>query len=70
MTKACSVQQHVEVLLAVILASQAANDSESESTRTVGGVNFQLAAKVLAACGNQAVNKPFQQLKTIHYGVS
>ena len=47
-------------MLAVMLASIAANDREGESTRKVGGVN-QLSARVLPASkserGSQAVNK-------------
>ncbi len=52
-------------MLAVMLASIAANDREGESTRKVGGVN-QLSARVLPASeskrGSQAANK---QLKLI-----
>lgn len=51
-------------MLAVMLASIAANDREGESTRKVGGVNLQLSAKVLPASeskrGSQAVNKQLQ----------
>lgn len=50
-------------MLAVMLASIAANDREGESTRKVGGVN-QLSAKVLPANkserGSRAVNKELQ----------
>lgn len=51
-------------MLAVMLASLAANDREGESTRKVGGVNLQLFAKVLPVSeskrGSQAVNKQLQ----------
>lgn len=58
-------------MLAVMLASVAANDREGESTRKVGGVNFLLSAKVFPASGSKrgslAVNKQLQlifRLKT------
>lgn len=55
-------------MLAVMLASIAANDWEGESTRKVGGVNFQLTAKVLQPVGAKggilAVSK---QLQLIFY---
>lgn len=51
-------------MLAVMLASIAANDREGESTRKVGGVNPQLSATALPASerkrGSQAVNKQLQ----------
>lgn len=50
-------------MLAVMLASVAANGREGESTRKVGGVK-QLSARVLPANeskrGSQAVNKQLQ----------
>lgn len=51
-------------MLAAMLAGIAANDRVVETTRRVGGVNFQCCAKVLPATeskrGSQAVNKQLQ----------